>query len=337
MLKRHRSGAEVWARKRRHRARDRATVGGRHAPLRVLGRNPIKTPLLGIAHAVATHAGIVPVGHDQRPVGGDAHVARPEPLVGRAVDDRLCHRCVAGRYGLHMICPHHIRARIAVHERPAKPFRQQAPFIDADAAGRAAAGHQQVGHDARIVLMPVLLRHIGLEVRPRCSPAGTSEFVLVAIVAVLHHPVDPHALVAVVVIVALPERAERIDGDFVVVAEVVAEHLEIGAVGLATKHHPFAERLSRVVDHVAKPVLHGITVFVVHRLARVAKIEVPPSIGADGEGVHGMVMLRRACLREERFLTVGLQVAVVVVKHKDIGGAGDDHLAARPLANHADA
>ena len=184
--------------------------------------------------------------------------------------------------------------------------------------------------------MPVLQRHIGLEVRPRCSPAGACEFVLVAIVAVLHHPVDPHALVAVVVVVALPERAERVDGDFVVVAEVVAEHLEISAVGLATKHHPFAERFSRVVDDIAEPVLHRIALFVVHRLTRVAKIEIPPAIGADDERMHGMIVLRLAGLREERLLAVGLQVAVVVVKNKDIGSAGDDHLAARSLANHAD-
>ena len=185
--------------------------------------------------------------------------------------------------------------------------------------------------------MPVLQRHLGLEVCPRRSPAGASEFVLVAVVAVLHHPVDPHALVAIVVVVALPERAERVDGDFVVVAEVVAEHLEIGAVGLATEDHPVAEGFSGVVDHVPEPVLHRIAVFVMHRLARVAKIKIPAAIRADAEGVHGMIVLRRTRLREERFLAVGLQVAVVVVKHKHVGGAGDDHLATRPLADHADA
>ena len=82
VLKRYRAGAQVRARQRRHAARDRAKVGCRHAPLRFLGRNPIETPLLGIAHPVATHAWIVPVGHDQRPVRCHADVAGPKPPVG---------------------------------------------------------------------------------------------------------------------------------------------------------------------------------------------------------------------------------------------------------------
>ena len=306
VFNRHRAGAEVRAGQRRHAARDRAKVSGRHTPLRVLGRNPIETPLFGIAHAVTAHAWIVPVGHDQRAVGGHADVTRPKPPVGRAVDDRLRRRGVASRCGLHMIRPHNIRPRIAVHERSAKPLRQQASLVDADPAGRAATGHEQVGHDARVVLMPVLQRDVGLEVCPRCSPAGACEFVLIAIVAVFQHPVDAHALVAIVVVVALPERAERVDGDFVVVAEVVAKHLEIRAVGLAAEDHPVAERFSRVVHDVAESVLHRIAVFVVHRLSRVAKIKIPPAIGANCKGMHGMIVLRRTRLREERLLTISL-------------------------------
>jgi hypothetical protein len=39
----------------------------------------------------------------------------------------------------------------------------------------------------------------------RRLPAGAGQFVLVAVVAELHHVVDPHAAVAVVVVVALPD------------------------------------------------------------------------------------------------------------------------------------
>ena len=236
-----------------------------------------------------------------------------------------------------MIRPHHIRPRIAVHERSAKPLRQQASLVDADPAGRAATGHEQVGHDARVVLVPVLQRDVGLEVCPRCSPAGSGQLILVAVVAVFQHPVDTHALVAIIVVIALPERAKRVDGDFVVVAEVVAEHLKVSAVGLAAKHHPFAERFSSVVHDIAEPVLYRIAVFVMHRLARVAEVKIPAAVRADCEGVHGVIVLRRTRLGEERFLSVGLQVAIVVVKNKNIGGAGDDHLAAGPLADHTDA
>jgi len=42
----------------------------------------------------------------------------------------------------------------------------------------------------------------------------------VAVVAELHDVVDAHAFVAVVVVVGLPHRAERIHGDLPVVAEV---------------------------------------------------------------------------------------------------------------------
>ena len=48
-------------------------------------------------------------------------------------------------------------------------------------------------------------------------------------------------------------------------------------------------------------------------------------------------MLRVARVGEERLLAVSDKVAVIIVKHKHVGGARHDHLAARPLANHADA
>src|SRR5436190_310909 len=82
------------------------------------------------------------------------------------------------------------------------------------------------------------------------EPSGASEFVFVTVVAELHHEIDADPLVAIVVIVALPQRAEAVGGDLPVVAEVPAERLELSAVHVATKNHPFLIRLAAVVHFV---------------------------------------------------------------------------------------
>src|SRR5262249_38394148 len=126
----------------------------------------------------------------------------------------------------------HVGARVGVQERAAEGLGKQLALVDADAAGGAAAGHEQIGDDARIALMPVgflpRLARIGRLVAGPVRALGAD----VAEVAAFHHVVDAHALVAVVVIVGLPGRPVGVGGDLVVVSEVLAERLEAGAVGI---------------------------------------------------------------------------------------------------------
>ena len=114
------AGREVWACQRRDRTGDRREVDQRHRPGRTGGRDSVDAALFRVAHAVAAHARVVPVGHDQRAVRSHAHVARPKPAVGRAVHNRLARRLIPGAGRLYVIRPHHVRAGVAVNERAAK-------------------------------------------------------------------------------------------------------------------------------------------------------------------------------------------------------------------------
>jgi hypothetical protein len=153
----------------------------------------------------------------------------------------------------------------------------------------------------------------------------------------LEHGVDPHAPVAVVVVVALPERAEGVDRHLVVVAEVVAEHFEVAAVGPAAEDHPLPVGLARIVDDVAEAIHDGLAIAVVDGPARVTEVEVPAAVGADHEGVHRVIVLRHTGLREQDLAVVSHEIPVVVVKHEHLGGARHDHLPPLALADHADA
>ncbi len=218
-----------------------------------------------------------------------------------------------------------------------KTLREERSLVDADPRGRAAAGHQEVGHHPGVVLVPVAERNLRLDVRAAGLPAGASSLVHIAIVAILKDGVDPHPLVAVVVVVALPERSEGVDSHLVVVAEVVAKHLEVAAVGPAAKYHSLPVGLAGGVDGIAEPVDNRPAVTIVHMVAGVAEVEVPAAVGTYHEGVHRVVVLRLPGLREEHLAAVGHEIAVVVVEDEHLRSAGHDHLPPRPLADHADA
>ena len=320
-----------------HAAADGREVDGRHLPLAAWGSDAVDAAHVDVAHAVAPHAGVVPVGHDQRAIRRHAHVAWPKPAVSLAVGNRGDLSGVARGLRLHHIAPHDVGAGVAVDDGMLKTLREQVALIETDAGGRSASGLEEVGHHAGIVEMPVLQRNVLLKVGPRRPPAGARSLVDVAVVAKLKHRIDPHAAVAVVVVVALPERAEGVDRHLVVVAEVVAEHLKVGAVGPAAKDHALAIRAAGIVNGVAKAVDDRRAVGITHPVASVAEVEIPAAVGADDEGVHGVVVLRIAGVGEERLFAIGNKVAIVVVKHEHIRRARHDHLPAWPLAKHADA
>ena len=92
--------------------------------------------------------------------------------------------------------------------------------------------------------MPVAARNLFFYIRARRLPAGSGNFIFVAVVAVFHHIVDANAFVAVVIVVRLPNRAEAVDAQFPVVAEVPAERIDFAAVQFAAKRHAFLIRLA---------------------------------------------------------------------------------------------
>src|SRR3954469_22869492 len=99
--------------------------------------------------------------------------------------------------------------------------------------------------------MPVATRDLAAPADARAAPTGARHLVLVAEVAPFHHVVEPSGAVAIVVVVALPDRAERIYDKLVWIAEVVAQHFDVRAVRLETERHPFLIRGELLLDAVA--------------------------------------------------------------------------------------
>ena len=161
------------------------------------------------------------------------------------------------------------------------------------------------------------------------------DLVPVAVVAELHDVVDAHALVTVVVVVALPDRAEGIDRDLPVVAEVPAERLDAGAVELAAEHHAILVGGVAAAHLVAGLVGDDLAVLVVQRSPGVAEIEIQPPVGAEVEGVDAVVVLRAADFGEHQLLAARIRfaVAVPVVEAENVVAGRDDDT----VAEHADA
>ena len=93
-------------------------------------------------------------------------------------------------------------------------FWKQFTLVHADAGGRAVTGLEEVRYDTGIVLVPVierplfLVRAFGLGFLPTDAPGRAGHFIGKAVVAELHHVIDAHAAIAIVVIIGLPERPE---------------------------------------------------------------------------------------------------------------------------------
>src|SRR5262249_43122829 len=95
---------------------------------------------------------------------------------------------------------------------------QQLALVDADAGRRASVGAEQLGDDAGLLLVPV---------------AGAAAARGVAGVPARHDGADARLGAAVVVVVGEEHGAEAVDAQLVLVAEVVADLLQAGAVEVA--------------------------------------------------------------------------------------------------------
>ena len=126
------------------------------------------------------------------------------------------------------------------------------------------------------------------------APAGPGEFLEVAVVATFEDVVNADAVVAVVVVVRLPDVAEGIDRHLVVVAEVVPEHLKLASIRVAPKNHPApvgracvleAAQLAAIEHMVAGGVDDKLSVCVVNEPAVVAHVPVEFAVRTKYERV----------------------------------------------------
>ena len=178
--------------------------------------------------------------------------------------------------------------------------------------------------------MPVTQRNLGLHVRARRLPTGSGEFVFVTVVAELHYEVDANTLVAIVVIVALPEGTKAVGRNFPVIAEVPAERFKLAAVHVAAKDHSFLIRLAARVHFVASEVDDRLAAAVLDLTAAVTEVEIQLAVRPEVKGVDAVIVLGAGDAGEEQLFSIGLEITVVVVQEEDAVAAGDNNL--RPFA-----
>ena len=272
-----------------------------------------------VRHVVTADARVIPVGHEDRSVRCHADVAGTEPRI-LAREDVLDRGIVARARLRDRIGPHHARSGVAVDELVLEDFRQQLAFVDCNAGGRTCAGLQQVGHDSRIVEMPVTLGNLALPSRALLTPARAGQFVAVAEIAVLHHVVDADALVAVIVVVGLPNGAERIHRQFIVVAEVVSQDLDPREVLVQSECEALPIGFAAGDDLVALGIDDQPAIGRVQLPAVIAHVEVEFSVGAKDECMDAVIVIHALDASEDDLgRTIGLKVAVLVLEQEDVG------------------
>ena len=295
--------------------RRRAQIDRRRRQPPALRRDPVDAAVaLAVLHLVPADDRIVPVGHVDRAVGADRDVARPEPLPAILVD--LVPDVVLVRRGearqevealerepgaarLRQKAEDHVPARIRAQEQATVALAEQVALVAHDAGRGAGAGVVAGRQHAGILLVPVRRERvlsgpaIGLP-EPRAVGAE------VAGVRAFHQPGRParHHLIVVVV---LPEIAERVDGQLVGVAEVVGHHRQARAVRLDAQGQPSRPHPPVVAHHPALILLvvgraAGIEAARAQRPSRsvgddvragVAGVEVPASVGSGDDARAG--------------------------------------------------
>ena len=114
---------------------------------------------------------------------------------------------------------------------------KQGALVNDDTGRRALSGLEEIGDNAGVIQMPVAQGNFLFDIGALVSPSLSSKFVAEAIVTELHHEVDSHRLVSVIVIVALPDGSEGIDTQFPIVAEVPSQGFHVGPIKVAAEGH----------------------------------------------------------------------------------------------------
>src|SRR5688572_279369 len=213
-------------------------------------RELVNASAIGVAHVMATDRGIVPVGDVKRP---DRHVGGAEPGIGTR-NQRLHFEGVTGGLGLNPIGSQLALACFGVQWKAAVALGKKRALVDHETARRAGSQPRDVRHDSGILLMEMRAAILTPEAATR-SP--------VAVVAALHHVVEACPRVAVVVVVGLPDVAERVERELVRIAEIMRQHSESASIEVHTQSR------TRVV-RTGSPAYPALTGFVDNVEARIA-------------------------------------------------------------------
>ena len=139
--------------------------------------------------------------------------------------------------------------------------------------------------------MPMARGYVGRHPNPFRLPAGSGQFIPVTVVAELHHGIDADSSIAIIVVVRLPDAAERIDGDHPVIAKVPRQSFELAEVGIAAKDHALLVRLHRLGDGVARHVGQRSPLSILELFAFVAEVEIQLPVWTKHERVDSVVVL----------------------------------------------
>ena len=161
---------------------------------------------------MATNCRIVPVRYEQRTVGCNGNIGGTKPVVVWPPNDVLAAEFWLVLFGVERVGSANSRPRVAVQQAVTEGFGQQLAFVDRNSRWRTSAGDQQIGDHTRIVLMPVATSPIASCTNAWHIPGGPRHFIPETKVAVFQNLVQADTLIAVIVIVALPNGAERING-----------------------------------------------------------------------------------------------------------------------------
>ncbi len=175
------------------------------------------------------------------------------------------------------------------------------------------------------------MRNLGFDIGAVHLPARARHFVGVAVIAVLHHIIDAHAPIAVVVVVGLPEGAVTVGRYFIVVAEIVPQHLEMCKIGVAAKHHALAVVFG--VDVFSIAVFDRLALAVLQHFTCIAEVEIEFSVGAEHDGVQAVVVLMPADALQDNFFFIGFVVAVFIGEQPEVRALRNDD----PVAHNPDA
>ena len=200
---------------------------------------------------MAADDGIEPVGDVECAVCAHGDVARPKPfapvLFIDSIPDVIGIRCrearhqfeslqrEAGAARLRVKTKHDVAAGIGAEQHALILSPEQIALVPDDAGWGSGAGIVAGRQDAGIVLVPVCRERI--LTRPSIGlPEPGTVGVEVTGVRLLHQPRHP-ACHHLIVVVVLPEIAERVDRQFVRVPKIVREHGEPCAVRLDSQRH----------------------------------------------------------------------------------------------------
>src|SRR5579872_3553890 len=250
---------------------------------------------------------VIPIREEDRSVGCNHNIGGPKPSVGGG----------HGLFGIlggtgpgifEEVAIDHALASLGMQQLAPVFLRQQFSLVRYDAARRSCAEPRDIRHHARKFVV-----EMGAFVFLPAPPAGAP----IAVAAALENVIQAGPGVAVIVVVALPYAAERIDRQLVRVAKIVAQDRQLRAVWI------HAQRAAGIVG--AGPCAHQVIAGLIGDVeAGIAVVQVIASIGTEHYLVHAMIVIYAAPPGQQNFF-LDNAVLIVLGVYDDVGRLRDDH------------